>query len=95
MLVNMPLDQYEIYVGNNKNEFKGTSNLLVREIRLWGYKRSNSEIFEWRYRQVDPRMFNSSQLLTYLRLDEGYYDDYNFASILSTNISALVIQKNI
>jgi hypothetical protein len=40
-------------------------------------------------------MFNASMLLTYLRLDEGYYDDYNFANILSPNISASVVMKNV
>jgi len=76
----------EMYIGNSKVGGQGIPGLVVKELRLWSYKRSSQEIRDWRYQQIDPRVLGSNSglfpLLTYVRFSEANFKEFNFASIV-------------
>jgi len=38
-----------VYIGNSRLLTQGVAGLVVKEVRMWNYKRSMAEIREWRY----------------------------------------------
>ena len=92
----MPADKFNVIVGNTNAYNRGTPSLFVKEVRVWPYKRAYSDIQDWRYRQIDPKSFASSyKLLAYLRLTEGGYSEYNFASAANSSVASTVTSNAI
>jgi len=75
-----------MYVGNSRNSQHGMEGLVIKELRLWSYKRSYIELRDWRFQQVDPRQLAYQRglfpLLTYIRFSEANFKEFNFASII-------------
>lgn len=60
-------------------------HLLVKEIRFWSSMRSNGEIANYRYRQVDPLFEASDSLVAYYRLATGSSHVNNLAAFKFTD----------
>ena len=52
-------------------------------MRLWAVKRSYNEINYWRFRQVDARLYDPTELLVYLRLNVGSYNEFNLMQVVN------------
>lgn len=46
----IPADTYSVIIGNNKDLTRGTARLMMKELRVWPFVRSQDEIKGWRYR---------------------------------------------
>lgn len=89
-----------VYIGNSRLLTQGVAGLVVKEVRMWNYKRSMAEIREWRYNQIDPRSVankvNTYPLISYIRFTEANFKEFNFASIIpQSGASPLVTFKDI
>ena len=73
---------------------QGTPKLLLKDLRVWTIGRSAQLIALNRYRQIDPTSLQQGNLMFYLRLNEGGYKEFNFASVNNQGVVNSGIEWN-
>lgn len=85
----------DIYIGNSRSKNLGSQGTLLKGVRVWGVYKSVDFLTLWKHRQVNPRWYSTSELLAYVRLNEGNYNLYNYESIANSMVTADVWAEGI